>query len=102
VTLSVPRSQGASEVPLCALQYAAGRIEVCPEGGCPFWEEGGAVLAGGCLIQRLALGLEHHPELANALLEVRRKLDRAVSSEDENEARSLFYRLVPRAREEES
>ena len=101
MTLTLLPQHRAGEVPLCALQFAAGRIEACPGGGCPFWEEGGAVLPGGCMIQRLALDLERRPELAHALLQVRRKLDLALSKEDEDEAKSLFYRLVPRAREEE-
>src|SRR6266540_5325444 len=42
---------------LCALQDAAGRVEACPGEGCPFWEEGGAVLEGGCAIERLSLDL---------------------------------------------
>jgi hypothetical protein len=103
-----PRDDGGSagvreetEAPRCPLQYAAGRVEVCPGPGCPFWEEGGAVLPGGCIVQRLGLDLDNRPELAHALLQVRHKLDQALDREDEDEARSLFYRLVPSAREEE-
>jgi hypothetical protein len=74
----------------CALQDAAGRVEACPEEGCPFWEEGGAVLESGCAIERLSLDLARRPELAQHLLEIRLELDRARHGGD---ARSLFYRL---------
>jgi hypothetical protein len=84
---------------LCRLQYAAGRIESCPGPDCPFWEEGGAVLPAGCMLERLGVDLERHPEIAHALLQTRRKLAQAVTDEDEDEARSLFYRLVPAARD---
>ena len=33
---------------LCTIQLAVGEVEVCPEGACPFWEEGGAALDAGC------------------------------------------------------
>lgn len=75
----------------CVLQDAAGRVEACPGGRCPFWEEGGAVLEGGCSIERLSLDLARRPELAHYLLEIRLGFDRACRRGDE--ARSLFYRL---------
>jgi hypothetical protein len=82
-------------------QYRAGRIESCPGAGCPFWEEGGAALPGGCLFERLALDLDARPDLVHALLQIRRQLAQAVTREDEDGARSLFYRLVPAARGED-
>lgn len=78
-------------VRLCALQYHADRIEACPGADCPFWDE-------GCILERLDLDLDVRPELAHALLQVRRRVEQAVTAEDEEGARSLFYRLVPRAR----
>lgn len=59
------------------LQYAAGRVESCPAGRCPFWESGGAVLAGGCAVESVGLGLEleTNPRLAHWLLRVRTRLD---------------------------
>jgi len=86
-------------VRLCHLQYRAGRIEPCGEGDCPFWEE--AALPGGCLLQRLDLDLDAKPDLVHALLQIRRALAHSVTSEDEQDARSLFYRLVPSAREDD-
>jgi hypothetical protein len=75
-------------VRLCTLEYAAGRIEICPGAACPFWEEGRAV----CGIERL--GLDRRVDLAGGLLEVRGRLERAGSRREEDEARSLFDRLV--------
>jgi hypothetical protein len=85
----------------CALQYAEGRFEVCPGPGCPFWEEGGAVMPGRCRIERLGLDLDARPKLALVLLQIRQKLEQAGTEEGEDEARSLFYRLVPAARSED-
>ena len=90
-----------NHVRLCALQYRAGRIEVCPGADCPFWEEGGAAIPGHCVFERLNLDLDEPPGLVHALLQVRRSLNQAVTAEDEEEARSLFYRLVPAARDED-
>lgn len=75
----------------CLLQDAVGRVEACPGAGCCFWEDGGAVLAGGCAVERLSLELVRRPELAHHLLEVRRELGRTHRGEDDG--RSLFYRL---------
>jgi hypothetical protein len=80
---------------LCGLADAAGRVEACPGPSCPFWEEGGALIPAGCMVERLGLQLEANPRLAHGLVQVRRKLDQATSRKDEAEARSLFYRLVP-------
>lgn len=88
--LNVPR--------LCGLQYRASRIELCPGADCPFWEEGGAVTPGQCIFKRLDLDLDETPGLVHALLQVRRALYQSVTREDEEGARSLFYRLVPAAR----
>lgn len=55
---------------LCALQYAAGRVEPCRT-VCPFWESGGAVVDRGCMLERL-LPVDHWtPELAARWLRVR-------------------------------
>ena len=88
-------------VRLCGLQYRAGRIEACPGADCPFWEEGGAAIPGHCIFERLSLELDERPGLVHALLQVRRNLNQSVTSEDEEDARSLFYRLVPVARDED-
>lgn len=76
---------------LCALQDAVGRVEACPGARCPFWEPGGAVLAGGCLLERLTLDLGRRPDLANYLLGLRVVLDEGRV--DPPGTRQLFYRL---------
>lgn len=81
----------------CSLQDEAGGIEACST-ACPFWEEGGAVIPGGCMLKRLELDLKGQPELVEALLEIRRMVERAPSRAEEEEARSLFYRLLATAR----
>lgn len=75
----------------CALQNAVGRAEACPGARCPFWEAGGAVLAGGCLIERLRLDLERRPDLCHHLLELRLAFDEGRA--DPPGTRQLFYRL---------
>jgi hypothetical protein len=76
---------------LCALQDAVGRVEACPGARCPFWEPGGAVIAGGCLIERLTLDLGRRPGLCHYLLELRLALDEGRA--DPPGTRQLFYRL---------
>ena len=57
-----------TETHLCDLQLAAGRVEPCPEAGCPFWDEGECVVAG------LRPDFEHDTELTHLLLSLRAKL----------------------------
>ena len=98
LTMGFPKESNG--VRICSLQYRAGRIESCPGADCPFWEEGGAAIPGHCIFERLDLDLDARPSLVHALLQVRRGLNQAVTGEDEESARSLFYRLVPAARDE--
>jgi hypothetical protein len=60
---------------LCHLQGAAGRVEVCPEAGCPFWDQGACVIAG------LRPDFEHDPELVQMLLSLRDRLARPEQRE---------------------
>ena len=60
----------------CALQRAVGRVEHCPGAACPFWEDGGAIIAAGCAIERLGVNLSN-PQLAWRLLELQAELDGA-------------------------
>jgi hypothetical protein len=62
-------------VKLCRIEHVVGRSRECPEGACPFWEPGGAVLEGGCVFDRLVV-LED-PDLALWLLELRGSLEPA-------------------------
>ena len=77
---------------LCRLQYVVGRIEPCPEGRCPFWELGGAVLPGRCAFEELDLSAR--PAVAQVLLRIRKTLEAADLREARGETRRLFYRLL--------
>jgi hypothetical protein len=52
-----------------------GRERACREGGCSFWEPGGAVLDGRCLFERA--DLSPWPALAADLIAIREQLDAA-------------------------
>jgi hypothetical protein len=77
---------------LCGLERLRGHIEPCPEGRCPFWEPGGAALEGACVFDRV--GLPDNPELAEWLLDLRRKIESAHTPAEEREARHLYHRLL--------
>jgi hypothetical protein len=79
---------------LCRLEAAVGKFEECPEDACPFWDPGGAALHGRCAVDELGVLADDGP-LASWLLEIRRKLAAAASSEDEQHAmRSVFHQLL--------
>jgi len=59
----------------CILQDAAGRSEACSS-GCPFWEQGGAVLDGCCFLERVLPFEDWTPELTQQWLRVRARLER--------------------------
>ena len=77
---------------VCSLAAAVGISEVCPEGACPFWEPGGAVLGGRCAVEEF--GVELDAALATWLLEIRDKLGAAGSEEEEQAMRSVFHHLL--------
>ena len=78
----------------CSLSLAAhGEIEVCPEDQCVFWESGGAVLKGSCLVERLGIDVRDQ-ELATYLLEVRERVEQARDSREAEVAhREFAHRL---------
>lgn len=59
----------------CELQMAAGRVEVCPGVGCPFWDE------GTCVIAVLRQDFEQDPALTQLLLSLRSRLARPTGQE---------------------
>jgi hypothetical protein len=71
-----------------------GHAEECPGPWCAFWERGGAVVPGGCGLERLAIDF-HDRALARHLLELRRVLERARSEEDRASALEELGKLVP-------
>ena len=62
----------------CHLELAVGRIAACPGERCAFWEPGGAVLPGGCAVERL--DLHARTDLAQWLLGVRARLEAAAET----------------------
>lgn len=62
-----------SESRICRLEQAVGVDAVCPEGACPFWEPGGAVLDGRCFVEGIDFSRDR--EVASWLLGLRRRLE---------------------------
>ena len=57
---------------LCRLEQMEGREVACPEEQCAFWEPGGAVLEGRCVLDEIDFARE--PGLAKWLLDFRNGL----------------------------
>ena len=80
----------------CALRMAAeGRTESCPEDRCAFWEAGGAVLAGSCVIERLDVEVSR-PDLAAYLLETKERLEQTRDRAEAEAAHREFSRRIGR------
>jgi len=62
----------------CTLRLATGVVEFCPQQRCAFWEEGGAVVEGGCVIERLGLDVRR-ADVAGYLGEVRERWARPIA-----------------------
>jgi hypothetical protein len=77
---------------LCSLEAAVGKVAACPEGGCPFWEPGGAALGGRCAFEQL--DVEADAALATWLLQIRGRLASAESTAAADEVRTLFSHLL--------
>jgi hypothetical protein len=76
----------------CILRLATGVMELCPQQRCVFWEEGGAVVQGGCVIERLGPDVRR-PDVAGYLVEVRERLDKA---RDRSEAQAAHREFAHR------
>ena len=80
----------------CMLRLATeGKTESCPRERCSFWEPGGAVVQGGCLIERLGVDVRR-PDLAAYLLATRERLDQARDLAEAERARIEFSRRIGR------
>ena len=80
----------------CTLRLVAeGRVEPCPHELCAFWEPGGAVVAGACVIDRLCVDVRR-PDLAAYLLEARERLEQARDLAEAEEAHREFSRRIGR------
>jgi hypothetical protein len=85
-----------SEPKHCTLRFVArGEVEVCPEQRCVFWEPGGAVLDGNCLVDRLGIDVRDS-ELAAYLLETRQRLEGARDLAEAEEAHRQFAHRLGR------
>ena len=82
---------------LCSLGAAVGTSETCTEAACPFWEPGGAVLAGRCAFERLDIAAD--ASLAEWLLEIRHRLEDASSVEEDSALRAAFHHLIASTKE---
>jgi hypothetical protein len=81
-----------SETPrLSRLNETLGVAEECPEAACPFWEPGGAVLAGRCAFEELDFAGRR--DLAGYLLRIREGLHSAETG-TKREAHRLFFRRL--------
>jgi hypothetical protein len=77
---------------LCVLeQVARGEAAVCAETECPFWEPGGAVLAGRCALEEVDLA--GRADVAVELLWVRERL-RTLNADDREKRLLLLYRRL--------
>ena len=80
----------------CILRLAVdGAKEACPRERCAFWEPGGAVLEGGCVIERLGVDVRR-PDLAVYLLETRERLEGARDLAEAERAHAEFSRRIGR------
>jgi hypothetical protein len=78
----------------CRIKLAVGDVEPCPEGACPFWEQGGAIVEAGCGLERLRIDVGR-PDLAAYLVDLRAALEAARDAREREEARQAFAGLVP-------
>lgn len=79
---------------LCRIKLTLDVVEACPEGACPFWEHGGAVVESRCGLERLELDLDR-PDLAEYLAQLRAHLESARDEHERRQAREAFAGLVP-------
>ena len=84
--------ESESATRLCSLEAVVGKPKECAKGACPFWEPGGAALAGRCAFEEL--DIEADPGLAAWLLEIRERLASSESTVAADAARSLFRHLL--------
>jgi hypothetical protein len=79
---------------LCRIKLTLDEVEACPQGACPFWEHGGAVLESGCGLERLHIELDR-ADLAAYLVELRGTLEAARDEREREAARQALAGLVP-------
>lgn len=77
----------------CTLRLATGVVEFCPQQRCAFWEEGGAVVEGGCVIERLGVDVRR-PDVAGYLLDARERLAQARDRSEAEAAHREFAQRI--------
>ena len=78
----------------CTLRRSAhGVSERCSHDRCGFWEAGGAVLEGGCLIEHLGIDLDRR-DLATYLVDTLERLEQGRSHAAAEQAHRQFSRRV--------
>jgi len=77
----------------CTLHLAQGTTEPCTGERCAFWEPGGAVAVGGCVIARLGVELRRS-DVAAYLLETRERLEQARDRCEAEAAHREFSRRI--------
>ena len=83
-----------SEPKNCTLRFhAQGLSELCPRERCAFWEPGGVVVQGNCLIDRLGADVRD-PDLAGYLLEARERVEQARDQAEAEAAHRQFARRL--------
>ena len=77
----------------CRLEQFADRsAAACSERACPFWEPGGAVLAGRCGLEEV--DLHDRVDLAQELLRIRNELLQFRAVDRESQLAHLYHRLL--------
>ena len=80
----------------CTLRLVAqNRTEPCLREQCVFWEPGGAVVEGNCVVERLGVDVRR-PDLAAYLLETRERLEGARDLAEAEGAHREFSRRLGR------
>ena len=80
----------------CTLRLAAqGQSEECPRERCAFWEPGGAIVEGNCLVENLGIDLAAR-DLASYLLEARERVEQVRDTAEAEAAHREFSRRLGR------
>ena len=78
----------------CTLRRSAhGVSEPCSHERCGFWDPGGAVLEGGCFVERLGIDLRRQ-DLTTYLLDTLERLEQARNMAEAEQAHRQFSRRV--------
>jgi hypothetical protein len=85
--------RGGVPGPECVLDSAVGRPGRCRREECAFWETGGAILPGGCIVVRAGVDLDR-TGVAELLIESRRTLESSDSPLAKEDAQRVVRQLL--------